>query len=314
MKFTTAINTIMMFASYTATEARVGGKDYQIYIVNTCNNQVTVMSENRYKSMDFIGQSCQLWDPHGDNNTFLNYVTPSNQLASGTSNCQSMGGIDRDKCNLKDLPEDACFIVAPDNICDKTPPVSVTTKPSSAPTAAPISTPSKPTSGIPPRSLFLLNKSDRDQQAGILTGGGRSGTPIDSLLKKDIKPNSCVLVSDTFTAPLNSQLNDSFYYFTSEAYLPVGADPDLISPQLVDGDTCNQNSINMIMTGGECSGLSKMPENACVIVIDNKTPSEPVITKPTSTPTATAPDTMYCKVDSDCNNGQKCSSIGYCLH
>jgi len=267
MKFTTAINTIMMMASYTATEARVGGKDYQIYIVNTCNNQVTVMSENRYKSMDFDGQSCKLWDPHGDNNTFLNYVTPSNQLASGTSNCQSMGGIDRDKCNLNELPEDACFIVAPDNICDKTPPTTVTTKPTSAPTAAPTSAPPKPTSGIPPRSLFFLNKGDRDQQAGILDGGGRGGTPIDSLLKKDIKPNSCVLVSDTFTAPINSQLNDSFYYFTSEAYLPVTADPNLIVPELIDGDNCNYKSLNMVTKGGECFGVSNMPANACVVVI-----------------------------------------------
>jgi len=166
------------------------------------------------------------------------------------------------QCNCVQLPSGitwGCFPnPADDSQISDSPTYSPTSFPSSAPTQSPTQD---------GRTLYFANNKSRDQQAGILTGGGRGGIPIESLLKKDIKGNSCVLVSDNFTAPFNSQLDNSFYYFTSEAYLPVQADPNLIVPKYVDGETCNMNSINMIMSGGECSGLSEMPKNACVIVI-----------------------------------------------
>jgi len=232
---------------------------YTVYFANPCSNEVSVTVEDHTEVIP--PNNCHVFNGGKQYIEAVTYKESGSGERGGNVSCKNIGSSNNGKCDLMGMRNNAC--VVPIELCGAVTPIPVTAKPTSTPTP----TPPKPSPGTTPRTLYFSNHQDRDQQAGILDGGGRSGKPINSLMKKDIKANSCVLVSDDFTAPFNSQLNDSFYYFTSEAYLPVTADPDLISPKLVDGDTCNENSINMIMPGGECNGLVKMPQNACVVII-----------------------------------------------
>ena len=62
MKLSVTLTLATIASMYVGSEARIGGEKYEIYITNTCHNNVTAREQNKNQGSVVTASSCKLWD------------------------------------------------------------------------------------------------------------------------------------------------------------------------------------------------------------------------------------------------------------
>jgi hypothetical protein len=106
-------------------EARIGGGEkYEIYVSNTCHNDVTAREQNKNQGSVVKASSCKLWDS-GTTESLQSFFfdTQSNKAGTGSVQCQKKPN--PSECQQfmtrvmhKQLPDNACVINVPSSMCD----------------------------------------------------------------------------------------------------------------------------------------------------------------------------------------------------
>ena len=103
-------------------EARIGGGEkYDIYVSNTCHNEVTAREQNQNQGVVVKASSCKLWDSDTtESSKSFFFDTQSNKAGTGSVRCQKIPN--PYECQQfmmhKKLPDNACVITVPSSMCD----------------------------------------------------------------------------------------------------------------------------------------------------------------------------------------------------
>ena len=141
MKFSNTFTLATLALLSIGSEARIGGGEkYEIYVTNTCHNDVTAREQNKHHGSVVKASSCKLWDS-GTTESLQSFFfdTQSNKVGTGSVQCQTKPN--PSECQQfmmhKKLPDNACVIKVPVSMCDDRNP-----KPAPAP-APPAPAPAK---------------------------------------------------------------------------------------------------------------------------------------------------------------------------
>ena len=125
MKFSTTFTLATIALLSIGSEARIGGGEkYEIYVSNTCHNDVTAREQNKNQGSVVKASSCKLWDS-GTTESLQSFFfdTQSNKAGTGSVQCQKKPN--PSECQQfmtrvmhKQLPDNACVINVPSSMCD----------------------------------------------------------------------------------------------------------------------------------------------------------------------------------------------------
>ena len=122
MKLSITLTLATIASMCIGSEARIGGGEkYEIYVSNTCHNDVTAREQNKNQGSVVKASSCKLWDS-GTTESLQSFVfdTQSNKAGTGSVQCQKKPN--PYECQQfmmhKKLPDNACVIKVPSSMCD----------------------------------------------------------------------------------------------------------------------------------------------------------------------------------------------------
>jgi len=122
MKLSITLTLATLASISVGSEARIGGGEkYEIYVANTCHNDVTAREQNKHQGSVVKASSCKLWDS-GTTKSLQSFIfdTQSNKAGTGSVQCQKKPN--PYECQQfmmhKKLPDNACVIKVPSSMCD----------------------------------------------------------------------------------------------------------------------------------------------------------------------------------------------------
>ena len=253
MKFSTTFTLATLASLSNGTHARIGGEKYEIFVRNSCLNDVNARDARdqsmNQKSHVIKASSCKLWDSGTTESLQAFSFTDTQSNKFGTDNVQCEKKHNNYECQQfmkqKKLPDNACVITVPASMCDegKMPPLPppVTPPPvTPAPTLMPLY------SGVMPYTVFVANTKIRTTiQAGLI-----DYNDDNPMSYNDVKGGECVKIGENV-------YQDAPTYFTMN---PKDGSGGLIVDEVADCEYIG-NSNN------HACDLPNLPENACVILV-----------------------------------------------